>query len=118
MKKGLDSAESCAIIYESSARARHAAVAQLDRVTGYEPVGRGFESLLPYQENQILHQRNLIFLFYLEHLPPKTTALTAVYSTDMVGKKFLSQRNRTYVYIKMRNRPVVKAGRFLIYLSS
>ena len=28
---------------------RYAAVAQLDRVTGYEPVGRGFESLQPYQ---------------------------------------------------------------------
>ena len=27
---------------------RYAAVAQLDRVTGYEPVGRGFESLQPY----------------------------------------------------------------------
>ena len=26
----------------------NAPVAQLDRVTGYEPVGRGFESLLPY----------------------------------------------------------------------
>ena len=29
---------------------RHAAIAQLDRVTDYESVGRGFESLLPYQE--------------------------------------------------------------------
>ena len=29
---------------------RYAAVAQLDRVTGYEPVGRGFESLQPYQK--------------------------------------------------------------------
>ena len=28
----------------------HAAIAQLDRVTDYESVGRGFESLLPYQE--------------------------------------------------------------------
>ena len=31
----------------------HAAIAQLDRVTDYESVGRGFESLLPYQKNQI-----------------------------------------------------------------
>ena len=30
-------------------RARYAPVAQLDRVTGYEPVGRGFESLPAYQ---------------------------------------------------------------------
>ena len=28
---------------------RYAAVAQLDRVFGYEPKGRGFESLQPYQ---------------------------------------------------------------------
>ena len=28
---------------------RYAAVAQLGRVTGYEPVGRGLESLQPYQ---------------------------------------------------------------------
>ena len=27
----------------------NAPVAQLDRVTGYEPVGRGFESLLAHQ---------------------------------------------------------------------
>ena len=34
----------CANIYERVRRA-YAPVAQLDRVTGYEPVGRGFESL-------------------------------------------------------------------------
>ena len=31
----------------------HAPIAQLDRVTGYEPVGRGFESLSAYQTVQI-----------------------------------------------------------------
>ena len=30
----------------------HAAIAQLDRVTDYESVGRGFESLLPYQKSR------------------------------------------------------------------
>ena len=30
----------------------NAPVAQLDRVTGYEPVGRGFESLPAYQKVQ------------------------------------------------------------------
>ena len=30
--------------------ARHAVLAQLDRVPGYEPVGRGFESLTPCQQ--------------------------------------------------------------------
>ena len=32
---------------------RYAPVAQLDRVTDYESVGRGFESLLAYQTNII-----------------------------------------------------------------
>ena len=31
-------------------RLRHAPVAQLDRVTDYESVGRGFESLLAYHD--------------------------------------------------------------------
>ena len=31
-------------------KALYAPVAQLDRVTGYEPVGRGFESLPAYQK--------------------------------------------------------------------
>ena len=31
-------------------RERHAALAQLDRVFGYEPKGRGFESLTPCQK--------------------------------------------------------------------
>ena len=30
---------------------QYAPVAQLDRVTGYEPVGRGFESLPAYQKS-------------------------------------------------------------------
>ena len=31
---------------------QYAAVAQLDRVFGYEPKGRGFESLQPYQNKK------------------------------------------------------------------
>ena len=34
-------------------RSTNAPVAQLDRVTGYEPVGQGFESLPARQERQI-----------------------------------------------------------------
>ena len=30
---------------------------QLDRVTGYEPVGRGFESLQPYQKDRPVFYR-------------------------------------------------------------
>ena len=36
----------------------NAPVAQLDRVTGYEPVGRGFESLLAHQSFLILTEEN------------------------------------------------------------
>ncbi len=32
----------------------YAPVAQLDRVTDYESVGRGFESLLAYQKNAVI----------------------------------------------------------------
>ena len=32
---------------------RYAPIAQLDRVTDYESVGRGFESLSAYQKDQI-----------------------------------------------------------------
>ena len=35
---------------------KYAAVAQLDRVFGYEPKGRGFESLQPYHEKRLFRQ--------------------------------------------------------------
>ena len=41
------------IIYPSVKRNTHAPVAQLDRVTDYESVGQGFESLPAYQKIQI-----------------------------------------------------------------
>ena len=37
--------EKCVIIYKRFRKNVFAPVAQLDRVTGYEPVGQGFESL-------------------------------------------------------------------------
>ena len=39
------------IIYPSVKRNTHAPVAQLDRVTDYESVGQGFESLPAYQKS-------------------------------------------------------------------
>ena len=49
----LHSIPDCANIIKLSTgqvpKRRYAAVAQLDRVFGYEPKGRGFESLQPYQ---------------------------------------------------------------------
>ena len=45
----------CAIICRYAEK-RHAALAQLDRVPGYEPVGRGFESPVPRQERLRLNQ--------------------------------------------------------------
>ena len=41
----------------------YAAIAQLDRVTDYESVGRGFESLSAYQKYQIPSQVSGIFIF-------------------------------------------------------
>ena len=38
------------LLYLSAKECAHAAIAQLDRVTDYESVGRGFESLSPYQK--------------------------------------------------------------------
>ena len=43
----------CAIIPKHVKRRAHAPIAQLDRVTDYESVGRGFESLSAYQTVQI-----------------------------------------------------------------
>ena len=52
---------------------RYAGVAQLDRVTGYEPVGRGFESLRPYQpvSSKKMQVKNTtwkcgVFYFFIE----------------------------------------------------
>ena len=42
----------------------YALVAQLDRVTGYEPVGQGFESLLAHQLKTALHKALRFFAFY------------------------------------------------------
>ena len=47
-----------------------ALVAQLDRVTGYEPVGRGFESLQARQTKRTLH---LQCLFLLVRLPAQAS---------------------------------------------
>ena len=41
----------------------HAFLAQLDRVTGYEPVGRGFESLRTRQKEWLNHMVYRLFLF-------------------------------------------------------
>ena len=51
----LTKCQGCAIIYESSrvnVSYEPAVLAQLDRVPGYEPVGRGFESLTPCQNKK------------------------------------------------------------------
>ena len=46
-KKGLTKREVCSIIGKYETKRANAALAQLDRVFGYEPKGRGFESLTP-----------------------------------------------------------------------
>ena len=48
-EKGVD--KSPRLCYNIRVAKRHAVLAQLDRVPGYEPVGRGFESLTPCQKS-------------------------------------------------------------------
>ena len=57
------------ILYRSARESgTNAPVAQLDRVTDYESVGQGFESLPAYQEKaQNLHDSGL-FSYFLESL--------------------------------------------------
>ena len=52
-KKVLDNFMSLCYYIGALRRAANAPVAQLDRVTDYESVGQGFESLLAYQKIQI-----------------------------------------------------------------
>ena len=60
--------EPCYDVQVVSESDRHAAVAQLDRVTGYEPVGQGFESLLPCQHRSLW----LPVLFFLSKRKGRT----------------------------------------------
>ena len=56
LKKGLHFIKRCGRIYKRWRQIKmliqYAPVAQLDRVTGYEPVGQGFESLLAHHQKQ------------------------------------------------------------------
>ena len=49
------------VIYQLCLTRAHALVAQLDRVTGYEPVGQGFESLRAHQTK--IPPKRVVFLF-------------------------------------------------------
>ena len=50
--------------YPSVKRSAYAPVAQLDRVTGYEPVGQGFESLPAYQIKEEIPQGISSFILH------------------------------------------------------
>ena len=65
-KKGLDKPK--LLVYNKLVKIRHAPIAQLDRVFGYEPKGRGFESLLACQPStsalkKLDYKSGFIFLF-------------------------------------------------------
>ena len=79
------------VLYSGSQEAAYALVAQLDRVFGYEPKGRGFESLQPYQERQSLRWLPFLFLFSasfrLEVLD--NTALPCYSSAYQIGRTFV-----------------------------
>ena len=51
-------------------RVRYAPVAQLDRVTGYEPVGQGFESLTARQTKIRSRKWADFRLYYCNRKPP------------------------------------------------
>ena len=52
-------------MYNNKALKSYALVAQLDRVTGYEPVGQGFESLPARQRKAIIAKAMVAFLFFI-----------------------------------------------------
>ena len=50
-------------------RKAYAALAQLDRVIGYEPIGQGFESLTPRQRNAFIRKAiKVFFISFFESL--------------------------------------------------
>ncbi len=53
------------VIYHLCLTRAHALVAQLDRVTGYEPVGQGFESLRAHQTRN--HPYGWFFVWVFNH---------------------------------------------------
>ena len=61
LKKGLAFFILMCYYMQALVRAWYAPVAQLDRVTGYEPVGRGFESLPAYQIEDTIILRTPVF---------------------------------------------------------
>lgn len=61
---------------------RHALVAQLDRVTGYEPVGRGFESL---PARQIKANRFLRFAFIFLFKPGRDSNTSVLVETSFIS---------------------------------
>ena len=70
-KKGLD--KPALLVYNKLVKIRHAPIAQLDRVFGYEPKGRGFESLLACQNNRLSHNvgKAIFLLHALDSRTPK-----------------------------------------------
>ena len=54
-------------------RTANAPVAQLDRVFGYEPKGRGFESLLAYQQHEHILFRFGSIVFVFLYFPRRST---------------------------------------------
>ncbi len=52
----------------------HAPVAQLDRVIGFEPIGREFESLRAHHIDKALHENAGLFLCLKENILRMATA--------------------------------------------
>ena len=97
--KQLTSAFGCAMIARLT---ENALVAQLDRVTGYEPVGRGFESLQAHHVGAKSALLRRIFMFMakktssVRSLAPPFQVTTASLGRDLgppCGRSFLRPQN-------------------------
>ena len=65
------------ILYSGADEQRHAPVAQLDRVTDYESVGRGFESLPEYQKMENILRCSPFFYAFFHPFPGEYNRLPA-----------------------------------------
>ena len=78
------------LLFTGTQVSAHAAIAQLDRVTDYESVGRGFESLSPYQKADT--HSGICFLFYVRMGLEQSNATGC--------NEFLLPNHRTYGFVQ------------------
>ena len=75
-------------MYNNKALRSYALVAQLDRVTGYEPVGQGFESLPARQRKAIIAKAVVAFLFSVDSNGTRTLMRVSTVKKTFRGNVF------------------------------